>query len=165
MKSFSAKIFKLGINLCVDVPKDILDELLRRATRTKGPIPVRGTLNEKKFRQTVVKYRGAWRLYLNTQMRKDAGIDVGNDAKVSLDFDSEPRMIPMHPKLAHALSKNREAKAAFEKLAPSHQTEILRYLGFVKTEESLVRNVEKVIQQLLGRKPKGLYALMRRRKR
>lgn len=124
-RSFSSKIFKLGINPCVDVPKDVLDELFNRGARTRGPIPVRGTLNGKKFKQTVVKYQGKWLLYLNTQMREDAEIGVGEDAKVVLELDPEPRIIPMYPKLARALSKNKEAKAAFKKLAPSHQKEIL----------------------------------------
>jgi hypothetical protein len=158
VKSFSARISKLGINRCVNVPEDVLDELFRRAARNKGPIPVRGTLNGKKFKQTVVKYQGAWRLYLNTQMRKDAGIDAGDIAKVVLEFDPKPRIIPMNQKLARSLSKNSEAKAAFQKLAPSHQKEILLYLDSIKTEESLVRNVEKVIQHFLGKKLNIRYA-------
>ena len=163
MGPFTAKILIIGINPYVGVPEDVLDGLFKQAGRSKGPIPVRGTLNGKSFRQTLVKYQGAWKLYLNTQMRQDAGIDVGDDANVVIEFDPEPRIVPMHSKMARALSRNKEAKAAFEKLAPSRQKEILRYLNSMKTDESLVRNIEKVIQHLLGKKPKGLYALMRRR--
>ncbi len=36
------------------------------------------------------------------------------------------------------------------------QKEILRYLGFLKTEESMKRNVEKVIQFLAGKKVGGV---------
>ena len=145
------------------VPEDVLNTLFKEADKNKGPIPVRSTLNGKRFVQTLVKYQGAWRLYLNTQMRQDAGIDVGDDATVEIEFDPEPRIIPTHPKFAHALAKNKEAKVAFDQLAPSRQKEILRYLNSMKTEESLVRNIEKVIQYLSGEKPKGLSALMRRR--
>ncbi len=151
MKSFSATIFKLGINPCVDVPEKIMNELFKASGRTKGPIPVRGKLNGKEFTQTVVRYQGAWRLYLNTQMRLDAGIDVGDEAQVELEFDPEPRVVPMHPTLSRALAKNSEAKTAFEKLRPSHQKEILRYLNSLKSKESAARNVEKVIRQLLGK--------------
>ena len=94
-------------------------------------------------------------------MRQDAGIDVGDDAKVEIEFDPEPRIVQIHPKFAQALSKNREAEAVFERLARSRQKEILRYLNSMKTEDSLVRNIEKVIQHLLGQKPKGLSALLR----
>ena len=94
-------------------------------------------------------------------MRQDAGIDVGADAKVEIEFDPEPRIVPTHPKFAQVLSKNKEAKASFEQLAPSRQREILRYLNSMKTDESLLRNIEKVIQHFLGQKPKGLSALLR----
>jgi len=46
-------------------------------------------------------------------------------------------------------------------LTPSREKEILRYLNFVKTEESLVRNIEKVAQYLSGETPKGLSTLIR----
>ncbi len=163
MMSFTAKILIIGINPYVGIPEEVLSGLFLQAGKSKGPIPVRGTLNGEGFKQTLVKYRGAWRLYLNTPMRQNAGIDVGDNAVVEIEFDPEPRIVPMHPKLARALSRNKEAKAAFEKLTPSRQKEILRYLNSMKTDESLVRNIEKVIQHLSGKKPKGLIALRRRR--
>jgi hypothetical protein len=152
MKSFSAKIFKLDINPCVDVPEKIVNALLEVSGRTNGPIPVRGKLNGNDFIQTVVRYQRAWRLYLNTQMRQDAGIDVGDEARVELEFDPEPRVVPMPSLLSRALAKNREAKLAFQKLSSSRQKEILRYLNSLKSEESVTRNVKKVIRQLLGKK-------------
>lgn len=163
MESFTAEILIIGINPYVGVPEDVLHALFEQAGRSRGPIPVRGTLNGKRFLQTLVKYQGEWRLYLNTQMRQEAGIDVGDEATVAIEFDPEPRIVPIHPKLARALSKNTEAKAAFEKLAPSRQKEIQRYLNSMKTEESLVRNIEKVIQYLSGKRPAGLSALTRRK--
>ena len=94
-------------------------------------------------------------------MRQEAGIGVGDDATAQIGFDPEPRIVLIPPKLARALSKNTEAKAAFEKLAPSRQKEIQRYLNSMKTEESLARNIEKVIQHLSGKRPAGLSALTR----
>jgi len=162
MNSYSAKILMLGINPYVDVPEKVLRVLFRKAGRTKGPLPVRGTLNGNKFKQTVVKYQGAWRLYLNTPMRRGAGIDVGDLARITIEFDFEPRTVSMHPMLKRALAGDRKAKAAFEKLPPSRQKEILRYLGFLKTEESRKRIVEKVMRQLVGKKTKGLNLVARR---
>jgi uncharacterized protein YdeI (YjbR/CyaY-like superfamily) len=96
-------------------------------------------------------------------MRREAGIDVGDTATVEIEFDPEPRIVPIHPKLARALSRNKEAKAAFEQLTPSRRKEILRYLNSMKTDESLLRNIEKVVQHLSGKKPMGLNALLHRR--
>ena len=52
MKSCSAKIFEIGINPYVDVPKQILNYLFKQANKTKEPIPVKGKLNGKTFKQT-----------------------------------------------------------------------------------------------------------------
>lgn len=161
MESFTAKIQIIGINPYVGPPEDVLNAVFEQAGKTKGPIPVRGTLNGRGFKQTLVKYRGAWRLYLNTPMRQEAGVDVGDEAMLKLEFDPEPRLIPVHPKFARVLSKNKAAKAAFEQLTPSRQKEILRYLNSLKTEESLTRNIEKVIQHLTGKKPEGSSAVLR----
>jgi hypothetical protein len=160
-KAFSAKVRIIGINPYVQVPKAVLQKLFDEAGRDRGPIPVCGTLNGKKFQQTLVRFQGAWRLYLNTPMRRDAGIDVGDQAVVELGFDPKPRTLPIHPHFALALEKNKAAKAAFERLAPSRRKEILRYLGFMKTEISLRRNIAIIVDYLSGRKPAGLHALLR----
>lgn len=151
MKTFSAKIFIISrINPVVDVPDDVLEYLFKKAGKNKGALPVKGKLNGKKFIQTVVKYGGAWRLYLNGPMRARAGIDTGDIARVEIDFDPAPRVIPMPPQFEKALKKSKQAKAAYEALAPYRQKEILRYLGSMKTEGSLTRNVEKVLKRLVG---------------
>jgi uncharacterized protein YdeI (YjbR/CyaY-like superfamily) len=66
----------------------------------------------------------------------------------------------MPTKFENALSKNKAAKTAFEKLTASRQKEMLRYLNSMKTETSLERNIEKIIQHRLGKKPRGLHHLL-----
>lgn len=151
MLSFSSKILKIGINPYVLLPANVLKELFKQAQKDKGPIPIRGTLNGKPFIQTLVKYSGKWRLYLNNPMREAASIDVGDIADVTIAFDPIPRIIEMHPKLASALTKNKKAKKIFDALTPSLQKEIVRYISHLKTEPSVDRNVKKAIQFLLGK--------------
>ena len=155
MKSFSAKIYKIGINPYMGVPEVVLNRLFKQAGKTKGPIPVRGTINGKRFIQTLVKYQGTWRLYINGEMCQAAGVDVGDQAHIKIEFDPVPRKEGMPSKLIDALSRNKPAKTAFEKLTPSRQKEILRYLNNMKTETSLERNVEKVIRHLSSKKTEG----------
>ena len=151
MQSFSAKILKIGINPYVLLPATVLEKLFEQARKNKGPIPVRGKLNGKDYIQTLVKYAGLWRLYLNTPMRKAAGIDVGDIANVEIEFDPVPRVISMDPQLAKELEQNKKAKAVFDKLPPYRQKEIIRYIASMKTEVSVMRNVEKIMQHLLGK--------------
>jgi hypothetical protein len=163
LKSFSATIYKIGINPYVYLPEDILSELFKQAGKSKGPIPVHGTIDGKRFMQTLVKYQGDWRLYINGEMRQAAGVDVGDQAHIKIEFDPVPRIEAMHPKFKAALSKELAAKIKFEKLTPSRQKEMLRYLNSMKTETSLERNIEKIIRHLLGEQTKGLHHLLESR--
>jgi hypothetical protein len=151
MHSFSAKIFKIGINPHVLVPAAILKDLFKAAAKDKGPIPVHVSINGHPFTQTLVKYSGKWRLYLNTPMRKGSGSDVGDTVTISIEIDTAERLTPMHPKLQAALSKNKKAQKIYEQLPPSLQKEICRYINHLKTETSIERNVEKAIAFLFGK--------------
>jgi hypothetical protein len=150
MKTFSAKILIIGINPYILLPEDILKYIFQLSGKNKGPIPVKGKINRKPFIQTLVKYAGKWRLYLNTPMRISAGIDVGDTGKFQITYDPDPRILNTHPKFEKALSKNKKAKAGFDILAPSRQKEIIRYINGLKTEESLERNIQKAIVHLIG---------------
>lgn len=165
MKKFSAKIYIISkINPVVDPPGEVLEYLFKKAGKRTGAIPVKGKLNGAKFIHNIVKYSGAWRLYLNGPMREAAGIDTGDMAHVEIDYDPKPRVTPMPALLEKALKKNKTARAEFDKLSPSRQKEIQRYLNSMKTEESLARNVEKVLKHLVGEPTDKLHGLMRREK-
>ena len=155
MNYFTAKIFKIGINPCVIVPSSVLKQLFSQAGKLKGPIPVRGKLNGATYLQTVVKYSGKWWFYINGIMLRDAGLKSGDIAEVEIEFNPVPRLIPMHPKLERAWKQNKNAKATFDQLSPYRQKEIVRYISHLKSEESVDRNILKVIQHLSG---KGSFA-------
>lgn len=151
MPSFAAPLEIIGINPFVPVPDNVLDSLLSAAGKNKGPIPIKGTINGVAFRQTLVRYRGAWRLYVNTTMLKNSPKRIGEIVQLVVFVDSGDRSIHPHPKLLYALEQNKQAKQKFDSLAPSLQKEIIRYISFLKTETSVDRNVAKAIDYLLGK--------------
>jgi hypothetical protein len=150
-KIFSAKIEIIGLNPFVYLPDNVLKSIFIQVNKDKGKIPVKIKIDGHEFPQTLIKYSGQWRLYLNTPMRKSANKDVGEKAKFEIWYDSEERIIPAHPKFIKALKENKEAKKIFDGLRPSLQLEIVRYLSFLKTDESLNRNVMKAVNFLLGK--------------
>ena len=149
MKSFTAKIDKIGINPFVFVPQEILDYLFIKFGKDKGRIPVKITINGNDFLQTLIKYSGEWRLFLSTPMRRLAGVEVNDQVTITIDYNNIPRIFPMPEKLQLALDENKKAKDVFNKLNASRQKEIIRYISFLKTEEAVDRNIIKVIKQLL----------------
>lgn len=151
MQTFTAEIFIIGVNPYVLLPPTLLQTILQAAGKQKGPVPVRLLINEKEFTQTLVKFAGEWRLYLNTPMRRTAGKDVGDNIAIGIKYDPEERATPVHPKLQEALDANRKAKEKFDSLPPSRQKEIARYINHLKSEASVGRNVLRTIDFLLGK--------------
>jgi bacteriocin resistance YdeI/OmpD-like protein/uncharacterized protein DUF1905 len=151
MNKFKAQIEIIGINPFVFVPDRVLKNIFKQAGKDKGPIPIRGTVNGNPYRQTLVKYRGAWRLYVNTIMLKNSPKRIGDVVAIEVEFDPSSRDIRPHPKLVMAFRENKKAKRIFDNLPPSRQNEILRYISFLKTEESVIRNIKKAIDHLAGK--------------
>ena len=147
---FSAILKIIGINPYVSVPEEILSAIFIDANKDKGPIPICGTINDKSYLQTLVKYAGEWRLYINTIMLHNSPKKIGKNINITIAFDPNERTIEMHPLLEKALAKNSEANAIFEKLPPSRKKEIVRYISHLKTEEKIIANVSKAINFLLG---------------
>lgn len=151
MRAFEAELKIIGINPYVSVPEKILASIFKKAGKDKGKIPIKGTVNKVPYTQTLVKYAGEWRLYVNTKMLNNSPKKIGTTLKVSAEFDGADRTIAPHPQLTAALNKNKKAKAVFDKLRPSLQLEIVRYIANLKTEASIDKNIVKAIDFLLGK--------------
>lgn len=151
MQPFTARIAIIGINPYVLIPDETLEMIFVQAGKRKGSIPVSGTIDGHPFIQTLVRYSGEWRLYLNGPMRKDAGKDVGDTVSITLQHDPVERTITEHPKLQQALDGNPEAKSIYQSLSPSLRKEIIRYINHLKTEETVEKNCARAIRFLLGK--------------
>ena len=150
MLKFKAKIEIIGVNPFVFLPERVLQKVFKQAGKDKGKIPVKMKIDGHEFTQTLIKWSGSWRLYLNTPMRKAAQKDVGDVANFEIAYDPIERAVPMHPKFEKALLENKAAKKVFDSLRPSLQQEINRYFSYLKTESSVDRNITRAIQFLLG---------------
>ena len=149
--TFHARIDIIGINPHVLLPEAVLQFIFTKAKKNRGSIPVRVTIDGHPFPQTLVKYSGKWRLYLNQPMRTAAGKEVGDRVEVSIAYDPLDRTIKMHPKLKVALDADTKAKQILSTFSPSRQQEIIKYIARLKTEASVDKNVNQVIEFLHGR--------------
>jgi hypothetical protein len=150
MYKFKAELDIIGINPFVFVPNDILQEIFKQAGKNIGHIPIKGTINGKPYKQTLVKYLGEWRLYINTSMLKNSPKKIGETIEITVCFDPESREIEPPNDFLKALTDNEEAKIVFDNLPPSRKFEIVRYLARLKTEEILEKNIKRAINFLLG---------------
>lgn len=145
MKStFKATIYKVGINPCVAVPLAITAKM----KPVKGYIPIKGKIEGHAFTQTLVPIKDeGYRLYVNGPMLKGANVKVGDTVKFTIEQNFTPVVVPMIPAFKKKLVENK-LLATFNALTPTRQKEVLKYLSFLKTKESLNRNIDKFISLL-----------------
>lgn len=151
MYKFKAPLNIIGVNPFVFVPEEILKELFEQSGKNKGHIPVLVTINGIKHKQTLVRYSGDWRLYINTKMLKNSPKRIAEVIELGIEHDSEDRVIETHAGFLSALEQNSEAREVYLNLPASRQKEIVRYISQLKSEESVVRNIEKAIGFLTGK--------------
>lgn len=143
---FKAKIYPTGINWAVDVPARISKQM----TPTKGYIKIKGHINDFRFIQTLVPVKNSpYRLYVNKIMMDGGKTALGKIASfvIEQDNNAEIKQYPPSKMLITELRKHRLTKA-FNALTPSRKKDVLKYLSFIKTEATLVRNIDKLIVQL-----------------
>ncbi|MBT2619146.1 YdeI/OmpD-associated family protein [Chryseobacterium sp. ISL-6] len=147
---FTAQLEIIGINPFIFVPEEVLKIIFEASERNKSPIPVKGTVNGVEYKQNLMKYLGEWRLYINLIMLKNSPKRIGEMLEVSIEYDSSDRSISIHPKLDQAIKEDPVTLRNFENLIPSRRLELIKYINNLKTEESIQRNIEKIIRHLKG---------------
>lgn len=151
LHKFKAEIHIIGVNPFVFVPHEVLKDIFKQSNKVKGAIPIRGTINGSPYKQTLVRFKGDWRLYINLKMLKNSPKRIGETIELSVEFDPEKRIIEPHPTFVKALKENKVAETIFDGLRPSLKLEIVRYISSLKTEKSVDKNVPKAINFLLGK--------------
>lgn len=152
LHTFTATLKLIGINPFISVPVRVLTSIFKAAGKNKGPIPVKGAINQKPYTQTLVKFRGEWRLYINSVMLVNSPQRIGEKLLVSITYNNtvQPEIKPPVA-FEEALLKDQEANAVYEQSAPYLRKEINRYLSGLKTTASLNRNIVRAINFLKGK--------------
>ena len=150
MHIFTAPLELIGVNPFVRVPDEVLAALFVQAGRSKGPIRVCGQVNGWPYQQTLVRYAGLWRLYINLAMLADSPRRIGEVLSVSIALNQVAPPVLACPALELALAENPAAQLVFDRLPPSRRLEIVRYLVGLKSATSLTRNVGRAVGFLLG---------------
>jgi hypothetical protein len=140
---FKTKIVQTGNNTGIEVNEQILEEL----GSGKKPLVV-VTLNGYSYRSAVGKMGNRFMISLSAENRKNAGVNGGDVIEINLELDTEPRTVEIPADLQKALDKNKIAKANFEKLSPSKKKAIVISINEARTEETKIRRIDKVFEQL-----------------
>jgi hypothetical protein len=127
----------------LEIPQEIVEAL-----GAGGRPPVTITINGHSWKSRVAIMRGRHLLGLSNANRQAAGVVTGDEVKVEVELDTEPRVVIEPPDFARALDADLVARAAYDRLADSHKREHVRAIESAKKPETRTRRIEKAITTL-----------------
>ncbi len=127
----------------VEVPFDV-----EEAFGSKKP-KVRAMIEGVPYRGLLVRMGGPNHMLIILKgIREQIGKTFGDEVKITVEPDTEPRLIEIPKDLMKELKKDKEAKVFFDKLSYTHQKEYVRWVEEAKKEETRQNRIVKTIEML-----------------
>ena len=135
-------IVDMGPALAIEVPDKVLEALGGKR------VPVKVTLNGTTFRGTTSVMGGKQLIGINKANRTATGVAPGDSLTVTVEKDTEERVVEVPPELAAAFKTNKAAAATWKGLAYSHQKEYAVWITDAKKAETRERRATTAIEKL-----------------
>ena len=149
---FVAKIQKIWIMRCIDVPREIGKAVRKEAGGNPKHIPVHGWIDGLAFENTLVPRGGGnYRFHLNSNIWRKLQIDAGAAVEVTMLLDSEPRDALVPPDLAAELAGTSRAMAAFNAVTPSLRRHIVAWVDKAKQSKTRDKRIQFTVKNMLER--------------
>lgn len=128
----------------IKIPDDIIEKL----GGGKKPL-VKITINNFTYRSAVAVMGGAYMVGVNAENREGAKIKGGDKIDVTIELDTEERVLEVPAEFQKQLNKNAKARKMFETLSNSKKKALIFPIANAKTDETRNRNIDKALQGLL----------------
>ncbi len=109
--------------------------------------PVKASINGANYRRSVVRMGGEYMMGVPKAFRDAAGIKAGDNIVVTLERDTEPRVVKVPADLAESLKKA-SLENAWEKLSFTHKREHVMAIEQTKRPETRIRRIENAIKMI-----------------
>ena len=87
-------------------------------------------------------------LIILKEIRQQIGKTFGDEVTITVEPDTDPRVIEVPKDLMKEMKKDKEAKAFFDKLSYTHQKEYVNWINEAKREETRHNRIAKTIEML-----------------
>ena len=127
----------------VEVPFQVEQEFGSKRPRVKAMIagvPYRGILTRMGTDCHIMGIR--------QEIREQIGKTFGDEVAITVEPDTEPRVIEVPAELKKAFKTEKEAKAFFDKLSYTHQKEYVTWIDEAKREETRQNRIAKTVEML-----------------
>jgi hypothetical protein len=143
-QTFTATILNAGGGgAYVEVPFDVEAAFGSKKPRVKATfegVPYRGILARMGTEHHV--------LIILKEIREKIGKTFGDEVKITVELDTEPRLIELPSELKKMFKTEKEAKAFFDKLSYTHQREYVMWINEAKREETRQSRILKAVEML-----------------
>jgi hypothetical protein len=127
----------------VEVPFDV-----EQAFGSKKP-KVKATIEGVPYRGTLVRMGTECHVLIVLKgIREQIGKTFGEEVTITVEPDTEPRLIEIPTDLAKELKKDKEASAFFDKLSYTHQKEYVSWINEAKKQETRLNRIRKTLDML-----------------
>jgi hypothetical protein len=149
---FVAKIQKIWIMRCIDVPREIGKAVRKEAGGNPKHIPVHGWIDGLAFENTLVPRGGGnYRFHLNSKIWRKLQIDAGAAVEVTMSLDHEPREPMVPPDLAAELAGTPRALGAFNAITPSLRRHLVGWIDEAKQSRTRDKRIQYTVKHMLDR--------------
>ena len=128
----------------------IPEEMIEKLGGGKKPL-VKVTINNFTYRSAVAVMGGAYMVGVNAENREGANVKGGDKINVTIELDTEERIVEVPAEFQKQLSKNAAAKKMFDTLSNSKKKALIIPIANAKTDETRNRNIEKALSALTGK--------------
>jgi hypothetical protein len=122
------------------VPDDIVQGLGGR-----GRTPVNATFNGLPYRGSIVKMDGVWCLGVLKAIVAELGIDFGDPIEVTVELDTQTRIVDSPDDLKQILSADENAAMAWEELSYTRRKELAGSLAGAKRPETRAKRLAEIV--------------------
>jgi hypothetical protein len=146
---FPARIHKVWIMRCVDVPRDVSKALRSVAGENALHIPVHGWIEGLPLKSTLVpRGGGCYRLHVHSRIWRKLRIDAGATVEVTLLLDTEPRKVVLPQDFAAGLADEPRALATFNTLTTALRRQIVQYVDSAKHARTHEKRIQLVVRRM-----------------
>ena len=143
-QTFTATILNAGGGgAYVEVPFDVEAAFGSKKPRVKATfegVPYRGLLTRMGTEHHV--------LIILKEIREKISKTFGDEVNITVELDTEPRVIELPAELKKAFKAEKEAKTFFDKLSYTHQREYVMWINEAKREETRQSRIVKAVEML-----------------
>ncbi len=120
--------------------------------KTKSAVRVKGTLNDIPI-DRALKPRGDGTHYIliNTELRRQAGLRLGNEVTIRLVRNEQPDELEIPEELLEAFELEPEAQKTFEAQIPSMRRGMVYWINSSKRPETRAQRAGEILRRLMTR--------------